>query len=233
MVAGRDSAARDTQRAITQVLAQKLRAATARLLEHRAAEDRPAAPAKQQARSAPTFGWKAFLPILSFFQCFDPDEIEDLIQGCAVFELPRGASLFRAGQSAEAAFVVLRGAVEIVLPAGNVERRITIAGPGELVGYLGVLEGKPHWASARIRESACLMELPTAQLLRHYAGNSGTSVSLHHAIHGSLLHALARTNAQLARLISHARLTADGGEAAQLEKALHGQIVQSRSLTDT
>jgi CRP-like cAMP-binding protein len=233
MVAGRDDAARDTQRAITAVLAQKLRAATARLLEHRAAEDRATTPSKEHSRDRPTFDWKPFLTILSFFQGFDPHEVEDLIQGCAVFELPRDASLFNAGQRAEAAFVVLRGAVEIVLPAGNVERRITIAGPGELVGYLGVLEGKPHWASARVRESACLMELPTAQLLSHYEGNSGTSVSLHHAIHRSLLLALARTNAQLARLISHARLTADGGQAVQLEKALHGQIVQSRSLTDT
>jgi hypothetical protein len=77
------------------------------------------------------------------------------------------------------------------------------------------------------------MELPAAQLLGHYEGNSGISVSLHHAIHRSLLHALARTNTQLARLISHARLSAERGEAAELEKALHGQIVQSRSLTDT
>jgi CRP-like cAMP-binding protein len=233
MVAGRDGAARDTQRAVTGVLAQKLRAATARLLEHRAAEDRPAVPAKENARGRPTFDWKPFLRILSFFEDFDPHEIQDLIQACAVFELPRGASLFHAGHAAEAAFVVLRGAVEIVLPAGKVERRITIAGPGELAGYLAVLEGKSHWASARVRESACLMELPAAQLLGHYEGNSGISVSLHHAIHRSLLHALARTNTQLARLISHARLSAERGEAAELEKALHGQIVQSRSLTDT
>ena len=233
MVAGRDSAARDTQRAITGVLAQKLRAATARLLEHRAAEDRPAAPAREIARGRPAFDWKPFLPILSFFEGFDAHEVEGLIQGCTAFELERGASLFHAGQAADAAFVVLRGAVEIVLPAGELERRITIAGPGELVGYLGVLEGKPHWASARVRESACLLQIPAAQLLAHYEANSGTSLSLHRAIHRSLLHALARTNAQLARLISHARLRADGAQAAQLEKALHGQIVQSRSLTDT
>jgi CRP-like cAMP-binding protein len=229
MVAGRDSAARDTQRAVTRVLAQKLRAATARLLEHRAAEDRPAAPAKEIARGRPTFDWKRFLPILSFFEDFDPHEIEDLIQACAVFELPRGTSLFHAGQAAEAAFVVLRGAVEIVLPAGKVERRITIAGPGELVGYLAVLERTSHWASARVRESACLMEFRAAQLLRHYDAATGTSVRLQHAIHKSLLHALARTNTQLTRLISHARLAQERGEAAELEKALHSQIVLSNN----
>jgi CRP-like cAMP-binding protein len=122
---------------------------------------------------------------------------------------------------------VIRGAAEIVVPAGAAERRVTIAGPGELVGYLAVLERRPHWASARIRESACLMEFGAAQLLRHYEGNSRTSVSLQRAIHRSLLQALARTNGQLTRLISHARLNAARAEAEELEKTLHGQIVLS------
>jgi len=63
--------------------------------------------------------------------------------------------------------------------------------------------------------------------MRHYEGASGTSVSLQHAVHRSLLQALARTNAQLTRLISHARLNAAHGAAVDLEQALHGQIVLS------
>ena len=42
LAAGRDSAALEIQKAVTQVLSEKLRAANARLREHRAAEDRPA-----------------------------------------------------------------------------------------------------------------------------------------------------------------------------------------------
>jgi CRP-like cAMP-binding protein len=120
---------------------------------------------------------------------------------------------------------VVRGAVEVLLPQGTVERRITIAGPGELVGYLAALERRPHWASARVRESACLMELAAERLLAHYEGASGTSLSLQRAIHRSLVQALARTNAQIIRLISHARLNAARGEAENLERALHSQIV--------
>jgi CRP/FNR family cyclic AMP-dependent transcriptional regulator len=228
MVAGRDAAALDIQRTVTRVLTQKLRAANARLREHRAAEDRPAVSPRQSPRSAATFDWRAFLPMLPFFEGFNPYEIDDLVKDCAVFELPQGASLFQAAQPADAAFLVIRGAVEVVLPTGHVERRVTVAGPGELVGYLAVLEGTPHWASARVRESACLMELRAPHLLRHYEGNTSTSVRLQHAIHGSLLHALARTNIQLARLISHARLSASRSDAVELEKALHGQIVQSK-----
>jgi CRP-like cAMP-binding protein len=227
MLAGRDAAAAELHMAVTDVLSQKLRAANARLAEHRAAEARPARPAEQQARSPATFDWRAFLPALPFFEGFDAYETDELIQGCAVFELPRGASLFRAGEPAAAAYLVIRGAAEVFAPAAAMERRITVAGPGELIGYLAVIERRTHSASARVRESACLMEFSAPQLLRHYEGASGTSVSLQRAIHRGLLHALARANAQLIRLISHARLHEARGEAEDLEKALHGQIVLS------
>ena len=225
VAAGRDSAALELQKAVTQVLSEKLRAANARLREHRAAEDRPAVPPQALARAAPSFEWRPFLQMLAFFDGFDRWEIDELAQGCAAFELERGGALFNAGGPAEAAFLVIRGAVEIAAPQGASERRVTIAGPGEIVGYLAVLERRPHWVSAKIRESACLMELGAPQLLRHYDGTTGTSVSLRRAIHRSLLQALARTNTQLIRLISHARLNAERGEAEALERALHGQIV--------
>jgi CRP-like cAMP-binding protein len=228
MVAGRDSASLEIQKWLTRVLSEKLRAANARLREHRAAEARPAQPPQAPARSAPGFDYRPFLPLLAFFEGFEADEISALTESCAVFELPRGATLFQAEAPAESAFLVVRGAVEVILPQGTIERRITIAGPGELVGYLAALERRPHWAYARIRESACLMEFGADRLLSHYEGASGTSISLQRAIHRSLLQALARTDAQLIRLISHARLNAARGEAEDLEKALHGQIVVNK-----
>jgi CRP-like cAMP-binding protein len=233
LVASRDPAALEIQRTVTRVLTQKLRALNARVREHPAAEDRLLKPALACAREEHGFDWRSFLPILAFFEGFDPYEIDELIAHCSVFELPRGASLFEAGQPADSCFLVIRGAVEVVARAQKLERRVALAGPGELVGYLALLEGVAHSASARVRESACLLDFPAAQFLRHYQGNSGTSVSLQRAIHKSLLHALARTNTQLTRLISHARLTAERTEAAELEKALHGQIVQSSSRTET
>jgi len=227
LVASRDAAALEIHKAVTEVLSEKLRAANARLRAYAAAEDRAAQPFVEAKRRKPDFEWRRFLPLLPFFEGFDRDEMDELVEGCAAFELPRGAALFRAGEAAQAAFLVIRGAVEIVLSAGTLERRIAIAGPGELVGYRALLERSDHWSSARVREPACLLELRAAQLLRHYEGTSGTSVSLQHALHRSLLQALARTNAQLARLISHARLNAAHGTAADLEQALDGQIILS------
>jgi CRP-like cAMP-binding protein len=135
--------------------------------------------------------------------------------------------VFGAGDAGHAAYLVVRGGVEIVFPGALLERRITVAGPGELVGYRAVLERTVHYTSARVREPACVLELGAVQFMRHYEGTSATTVRLQRAIHRSLLQALARTNAQLTRLICHARLDAADGAAQDLEQALHSQIVLS------
>ena len=69
-----------------------------------------------------------------------------------------------------------------------------------------------------------LLEFPREAFLRVFNGSSGASVSLQHAIHRSLLRSLGRTNTQLARLISDARLAEAGRRVAELETTLHGQL---------
>jgi CRP-like cAMP-binding protein len=226
MVASRDPGALEIQRHITQVLAGKLRTLNAKVRSHPAAEDRPAVEGSRTEleKTKPSFGWPGFLPLLSFFEGFDAQEIEELVARSRAYEAPRGAWLFAPGEPASACFIVVRGAVELFSRNGNLERRVAVAGPGEIVGYLAILEDSAHGAAARVRETACLLELTAKDFLEIYGGNSGTSVSLQHAIHRSLLRALGRTNTQLTRLISHAHLT-HGKEALDLEKALHGQIV--------
>ena len=229
MVASRDPQALEVQRAITRVLAGKLRALNARVREHPAAEDRPArkmpSAISLDCSKPPSFEWRSFLPLLRCFEGFDAYEIDELLACGRAFELERGAWLFAPGQSADACFLVVRGAVEILSRAGNLERRIALAGPGELVGYLAVLEGAAHAAGARVRESACLVAFPAAAFLALYGGDSGTAVSLQHAIHVSLLRSLARTNNQLTRLISAARLRGAHEEGKALEAARGSQIV--------
>jgi len=228
MVASRDAAALEMQRAITRVLAERLRALNARLREHAAAEDRPVravGPAADPLQGRkPGFDWRAFLPLLHFFEGFDAYQIDELVAAGRALELARGTPLFAAGRPAHACYLVVRGAVEILSLEKDLERRVALAGPGELVGYLALLERSAHAASARIRESACVLEVPAREFLALYEGNSGTSVRLQHAIHRSLLRSLARSNTQLTRLISHARVAAASRDAAELEAALHGQL---------
>jgi CRP-like cAMP-binding protein len=232
MVASRDARGLEVQRAITRTLAERLRALNAKVREHPAQEDRPVrepppasdplANVKRSNRAS--FDWKAFVPILPFFEGFDADETEELIASAKVLELARGAWLFAQGQPAPTCFLMLRGAAEVFTQAKGRERRVAIAGPGELVGYMATLDGVAHGGNARVRESAALLEFSREALLGIYNGASAASVSLQHAIQRSLLKSLARTNTLLTRLISHDRLAKASDKAQELEAALHGQI---------
>jgi CRP-like cAMP-binding protein len=232
MVASRDAEALEMQRTITKTLAERLRVLNERVARHPAAEDRPAVdpvpasdPLAGIARSAEgSFDWRSYLPILPFFEGFDEQEREELVAQAKVLDLSRGAWLFAAGQPAEASYLVIRGALEVSTRANGLDRRVAIAGPGELVGFMSAIRGAAHAANARVREACSLLEIPREQFLKIYNGTSGTSVSLHHAIHRTLMRSIARTNTQLTRLISHARLEEAGSKAAELEAALHGQI---------
>ena len=237
LVASREIAALETQRAITRVLAEKLRALNERFREHPAVEDRPAAsgaprgdPLAGVARSQhASFDWRAFLPALPFFELFDEDETDELASIGHVMELPRGAWVFVAGRAAESCYLVLRGALEIftINSSQKTERRVAIAGPGELVGFMALINSAPRANNARAREACCLLELPRATFMEIYDGSSAATVALHHAIHRSLMRSLARTNTQLTRLISHERLAARHDQAAELEAALHGQVFRA------
>ncbi len=235
IVASREAKAQDVQRAITKILADKLRALNVRILEYPAVEDPPevgevptADPLSGVKRSRQvSFDWKAFLPVLPFFEGFDAHEMDELASLGKVIELPRGAWVFAAGLAASAAFLVVRGALEVFTRSDGKERRVAIAGPGELVGYVALIRGAPHGGNARVREACCLLEIPRAGFMEIYEGNSGATVRLHHAIHRSLMRALAQTNTQLTRLISHARLTDSTRKAEELEAALAGQVVRA------
>jgi CRP/FNR family cyclic AMP-dependent transcriptional regulator len=237
LVASREAAALDVQRAITRTLSDKLRVLNDRVREYPAVEDRPvteAAPTGdplagvKRSRQA-SFDWMAFLPVLPFFDGFDDDETDEFASTGKVLELPRSAWVFVAGGPADGCFLVLRGALEVFTRTGKLERRVAIAGPGELVGFMAVINAAPRANNARAREACCLLEIPRASFLEIYNGASGATVSLHHAIHRSLMRSIGRTNTQLTRLISHARLNAAEKQAANLEAALHGQIFRAEA----
>jgi CRP-like cAMP-binding protein len=232
LVASREIAALETQRAITRTLSDKLRALNERIRAYPAVEDRPARdsvpaadPLEGIARSRrASFDWRSFLPVLPFFEGFDEDEMDELAAAGKVLELPRGAWAFVAGREAQSCFLVVRGALEVFARAGSLERRVAIAGPGELVGFMALINAAPRANNARAREACCLLEIPRAAFLDIYNGASGAAVSLQHAIHRSLMRSIGRTNTQLTRLITHARLSASATQAADLEAALHGQM---------
>jgi CRP-like cAMP-binding protein len=220
------------QHAVTSMLAEKLAALNAQLLACAAPEDRRARATLpgidplagvRRSRTAP-FDATAFLPRLPFFERFTEDEIDEVVAHAAYVEVERDRGIFAAGAPAACAFVVVRGAAEIIALQGDRERRLAVVGPGQLIGFLGVLRERPHTSFAFARETALLLDIPAAAFRALYSGESRASTRLRAAVQRSLLASMARTNRSLARLLSQAKLE----EATRMEKTLetvfHGQL---------
>jgi CRP-like cAMP-binding protein len=232
LAAQRSLEARALQHALTLILVQKLRAMNARVLEAAPPEDRPAAragavdPLAEVKRVRKTaIDVKPFLPLLPVFEGFDEGEIAEVMDASRLLELTRGHGIFVSGQPATAAYVVLRGAVEVFAGVAKRERRMALLGPGQIFGFMSLLEGGTHGSAASAREHSILLEIPRKAFDALYGGDGAISTALHHAIQGSLLASLAQTNRHLTRLISLARLRGARREGDKLESALGGQIV--------
>ena len=231
LVAQRVPAALRVQHALTLALSDKLRQLNAKVLEAPAGEDKPARRpdgadplANVKRLQKASFDFKAFLSNLPIFEGFDATEISGIVALSKILELPRGQTIFTAGQPSNACFIVVRGAVEIRAQHDKRERRMAVLGPGQLLGYMSVLEKSKHGSDAVVREQALLLELPAKDFEAVYFGGSTASVKLHRAIQKSLLSSIGQTNRHLTRLISHARLRGAEKEGDELEKAYGGQI---------
>jgi CRP-like cAMP-binding protein len=216
LVARSDCASLNLQHAVTLILADKLAALNVQLLACPAPEDLPARraprgidPLAGAARSgSASYDVAAFHPRLPFFEHFAADEIDAVVGRSGYIEVPRGGGIFAADTPAASVFVVLRGAAEVITLLGDRERRIAVVGPGQMIGFLGVLRENRHLAWAFARESSLLLDIPAEAFREIYFGHERASIRLRAAVQRNLLASMARTNRTLTRLLAQGELAA-------------------------
>ncbi|HVR81665.1 MAG TPA: EAL domain-containing protein [Luteimonas sp.] len=80
-------------------------------------------------------------------------------------ELFAGEVLYRQGDLSDCAWLVERGAIELVSIQGRRELSHGVMGPGELLGELGMLDGAPRSATATARGDTVLLSIDHDQFL--------------------------------------------------------------------
>jgi len=229
LLAQRDRAAFTVQNRVSRALCQRLRELNARIVA--ADTSGNAAPPLSGESADPagvcrgrcSFDYRAFLPILPAFARFGAGDLDAFVQRTQVLELDRGQVLFRQGDAGEAAFVIVRGALEIQHAENGVRHRIGILGPGRLCGVLALIEGEAHSMSATAREATVLLELARPAFDELFNGHDRVAARFQDAINRELLQALARTNNHLTRLVSQSCIRGGRQEqkkAEELQRAL-------------
>ncbi|RJQ44434.1 MAG: hypothetical protein C4538_10465 [Nitrospiraceae bacterium] len=72
-------------------------------------------------------------------------------------EYTAGETVFSAGDTGKALYVVMSGSVKIIKQANPEERLLTTLGPGSYFGELALIRESPRYASAIVEENARLL----------------------------------------------------------------------------
>ena len=72
--------------------------------------------------------------------------------------------LFEEGDLPDAMYIVRSGQFSIFIKEGEVEKEVSLAGPGNLIGEMGLFDKKLRSASARATTDSSVVTLPYSQL---------------------------------------------------------------------
>lgn len=133
-------------------------------------------------------------------------------------EVREGELLWRQGDEAREMLFVVEGAVSASLRVpGDRSVEIGTAGPGDVVGEIGLLDGKGHTMSVRVTDPAIVLALGRADFAALLARQDPTAFSLKRRLAS---HLTARLRNQLRRLAASLGGEADGPPAEAAPQAI-------------
>lgn len=138
----------------------------------RAAEDPAQALAELEFCKPPD---SRYVRRMATFRAFDSLALWGLLTAGRYARCPRGLTLEEEGWPPAACYLVINGAVERVLIRGDRRIRVGLAGPGQVFGYEGLIDGEPSAATAIARERALLLVLLPDRFARLFGGDSDES----------------------------------------------------------
>lgn len=93
-------------------------------------------------------------------------------------EYSPGTELFREGESGDVMFVIQSGAVRITKDVGGEQRVLAVLGPGEFLGEMAILNGKPRTATATVVETTRCLVIEARTLEAMVAKNAEIAIRL-------------------------------------------------------
>lgn len=119
-----------------------------------------------------------YLRRVPLFAALADDDLTDLLRMADEIDVPAGQVLFREGDVGDHLYVVLAGEVVISKRAREVDDDIATRGPGEVIGEMALVSGKPRVASARAGRASRLLRVGRAAFRRLLAGSPEAAAAI-------------------------------------------------------
>jgi CRP-like cAMP-binding protein len=125
--------------------------------------DRDLHTAEEEKELAPTAELLARLPAYPLFAAVSPWALREVIDAAELVELAPGARLIEKGAPADALYILVEGAVRVVLPESM---GAVILTEGDVVGEACVVESTPRSADVVVEQPLTALRLATEPLAR-------------------------------------------------------------------
>ncbi len=102
---------------------------------------------------------RSLLRRVPLFAALADDELEWIADSCEMGELAAGEIVAAEGGEGDTLFVIAAGELEVVKRSRSTEVPIARLGPGEIVGEMAVLEGRPRSATIRAVEASRVIRI--------------------------------------------------------------------------
>ena len=100
---------------------------------------------------------------------------------------PKGGYVFREGESADYAYILKEGTVEIVKTAADGDLvLVTLSEPNTIFGEMALIDGEPRSAGARATEDSTIDEVKEDEFLRYIEKNSAAALRIMKTLSSSL-----------------------------------------------
>lgn len=104
------------------------------------------------------------------FAGLSPEASEELSAITLVNTFPKGAQLFGEHEAARGVFIILSGRVNLSVSSGQgMVSNFGLQGPGDMLGLIATVSGKPYHAVGELLEPSEIKFIPRAQFLRFLA----------------------------------------------------------------
>ncbi len=133
---------------------------------------------------------------------FQDDELNTLVAMAPPLTYPTGYVLCIEGKIGTSAYIVARGAVNVLRRVGHDDRLLATLGPGALAGQMALIDDAPRSASVSVREPSVILKLDRAPFQALLSDHSPFAMRLQHQIALAGIRQLRSATESLATLLT-------------------------------
>jgi len=102
---------------------------------------------------------------MPLFRKIDPKRLRVIAMMAEQLSFKAGERLFEKGDEGDAAFIVLEGEVDVLVPVTGGETSVAVLGPGQIVGEMAVLTDQPRSTAIAARTDLRVMRFDRGMVL--------------------------------------------------------------------